>query len=130
MATAKRQARQFEGMSYRAVQRVNSKNQATLPKADQKWLKANGYKNVGWESVIALYQKIQSLIQQYEVEQTSLEDLFLEADRIGNKYLTAQEIADFNQRLAEEVEAIAELVDQQFPDTEAEMIDFSRGSRP
>lgn len=129
MANSKRKARQFEGMSYRALQRINSKNQARLQKADQKWLKANGFKNVGWENVIPLYQKIQEFLEKYQLEEMSLEELFLEADRIGNKYLTAEEIADFNQKLAQEVDAIADLVDQQFPDTEVEIIDFSKKSR-
>lgn len=56
----------------------------------------------------------------------SLEELFLEADRIGSKYQTPQEKADFNQQLSQEVAAIGELIDKQFPDTEMEVIDYSK----
>jgi len=120
------QARTFEGMSYREVQRSNSKNRDKLQKADRQWLKENGYKNVGWESVIRLYQKIQAFLDQ---EDSTLEDLFLEADRIGNKYLTPEEIAAFNQQLSEIVSEISEEIDRQFPDTEVESIDFSKSTK-
>ncbi|NDJ20352.1 hypothetical protein GS682_01550 [Nostoc sp. B(2019)] len=56
----------------------------------------------------------------------SLEELFLEADRIGNKYLTSKEIQEFNQQLSQEVAEIGEIIDQQFPDTEIEIIDYSK----
>jgi len=120
------QARTFEGMSYREVQRSNSENRDKLQKADRQWLKENGYKNVGWEFVIHLYQKIQAFLDQ---EDSTLEDLFLEADRIGNKYLTSEEIAAFNQQLSEVVSEISEEIDRQFPDTEVESIDFSKSTK-
>ncbi|MUG96650.1 hypothetical protein F7734_31650 [Scytonema sp. UIC 10036] len=55
----------------------------------------------------------------------TLEELFLEADRIGNKYLTPNEIEEFNQQLSKEVAEIGDLIEQQFPDTEIEIIDYS-----
>ncbi|MBD1845034.1 hypothetical protein H6F89_16830 [Cyanobacteria bacterium FACHB-63] len=119
-------SRTFEGRTYREVQRSNSNNRVKLQKDDRQWLKANGYRNVGWENVIQLYQKIQLLL---EVEDSTLEDLFLEADRIGSKYQTAEEIAAFNQELSEVVNEISDEIDRQFPDTEMESIDFSKKSR-
>ncbi|MBD2081816.1 hypothetical protein H6G01_18250 [Leptolyngbya sp. FACHB-17] len=113
-------------MAYREVQRSNSNNRVKLQQDDRQWLKANGYRNVGWENAIQLYQKIQLLL---EVEDSTLEDLFLEADRIGNKYQTPQEIAAFNQELSEIVNEISDEIDRQFPDTEIESIDFSKKSR-
>lgn len=106
-------------MSYREIQISNSKNKMNLDKEVKKWLKNNKYKNVGWNNVINLYQKIQELINT-----VTLEELFLEADRIGNKYLTAQEMEDYNRILAQTVNQIAEEIDCQFPDTENEIIDF------
>lgn len=116
-------------MSYREVQRANSDRRSKIPRKDQKWLKTNGYKNVGWDSVIKLYQKINDLLIQPDPNEDSLEELFLKADRIGNKYQTPAEIATFNQKLAAEVSEIAAQVDQQFPDSEIEIIDYSQPSR-
>lgn len=112
-------------MSYRQVQRANSKNRSKIHKEDQRWLKENSYRNVGWDNVTNLYQKIEEFLDKYRLEDLTLEELFLEADRIGNKYLTSQEIEEFNQRLSKEVNEIAEEFDKQFPDTEIEVIDFS-----
>jgi hypothetical protein len=120
--------RQFQNMSYREVQRTNSINRSKLHKKEQKWLKENGYKNLGWTNVISLYEKIEEFLEKSELEDLTLEDLFLEADRVGNKYLTAQEIEEFNQKMFTEVSKISEEVDKQFPDTEIEVIDFSRKS--
>jgi hypothetical protein len=117
--------RSFQGMSYKELQRTNSKNRTKLDHEAQKWLKSNSYKNVGWNNVINLYQKIEELRDKSQFEDMSLEELFLEADRIGNKYQTSQEKADFNQQLAAEVAAIGELIDKQFPDPEIEVIDYS-----
>lgn len=122
--------RSFNGMSYRDVQRANSNNRRKLHREDQKWLKAHQFKNAGWDNVVSLYEKINEFLAQYQLAGLSLEDLFLEADRIGNKYLTAEEIADFNQKLAQEVEQISEQIDQQFPDTEIEIIDFRATGKP
>jgi hypothetical protein len=118
-------AKQFNGFSYREVQQSNTERRPLLPKNNQQWLKANGYKNVGWGNVIRLYQKISEFLDGASLEDPTLEELFLQADRIGNKYLSDQEIAEFNQKLAKEVGEISELIDIQFPDTEIEIIDFS-----
>lgn len=126
MASKKSQKRNFNGMSYGEVQRANSENRSKLKKEDQKWLKDSGYKNVGWDNVITLYRKVEELLDKFPFEDMSLEELFLEADRIGNKYLTPEEIEEFNQQLSQEVTEIGELVDKQFPDTEMEVIDFSQ----
>ena len=125
---SKKTSRVFNGMNYRKVQSDNSKKRSRLQRKDQQWLKVNGYKNFGWNNVISLSQKIDEFLEQYKWKEWSLEDLFLEADRIGNKYLTHQEIANFNQRLSQEVNEIAEEIDRQFPDTEIEVIDSSNNS--
>jgi hypothetical protein len=125
MTNKKNKRINFNGMSYRQVQRANSKNRSKIHKEDQRWLKENSYRNVGWDNVTNLYQKIEEFLDKYRLEDLTLEELFLEADRIGNKYLTSQEIEEFNQRLSKEVNEIAEEFDKQFPDTEIEVIDFS-----
>jgi hypothetical protein len=125
---AKRQKQTLNGMSYREVQSSNTLNRAKLSKEDQKWLKENQYKNVGWDAVIKLHQKIEELLN--PLVDLTLEDLFLEADRIGSKYQTAEEIQEFNQQFAEEVSKVSETIDRQFPDTEIEVIDFSRSAKP
>lgn len=120
--------RNFKGMSYSELQRANSQNRNKLTQEDQKWLKTNGYKNVGWDNAIKLYEKVEDLLDKAKFEDLSLEELFLEADRVGNKYLTFEEIADFNQQMAQEVAEIGALVDQQFPDTKIEIIDYSQAA--
>ncbi|MBD1806393.1 hypothetical protein H6F98_13150 [Microcoleus sp. FACHB-SPT15] len=112
-------------MSYREVQRANSKERSKLQKEDQRWLKDNGYRNVGWDNIINLHEKTKEFLDKYQLKDLTIEELFLEADRIGNKYLTSQEIENFNQRLSKEVEGINDEIDKQFPDTEIEIIDFS-----
>ena len=62
-------------------------------------------------------------------DEFTLEQLFLEADRIGQKYQNPEEIAAFNQQMNAEVSEISDLIDQQFPDTEVEVIDYSQTSR-
>lgn len=126
MARQKSVKRYFQQMSYREVQQANSTNRSKLKTDAQKWLKANGYRNVGWDNVIKLYEKITEFLDNAKFEDMSLEDLFLEADRIGNKYQTPEEIDRFNQQLSQEVAEIGDLIDEQFPDTESEVIDFSR----
>ncbi|MEH1968171.1 hypothetical protein [Nostoc sp.] len=116
----------FRGMSYRVVQLANSKNRIKLHKKDQVWLKEKCFKNIGWDNVINLYQKIEEFIDSYQFEELTLEELFIEADRIGNRYLTSQEIKNYNQSLSKEVNEVAEEIDKQFPETEIEFIDFSQ----
>ena len=117
-------------MSYREVQLANSKNRNELSKADQQWLKNSGYKNVGWDKVIVLYKKIEELLRERDnLNDLSLGDLFLEADRIGNKYLTKEEITENNQKLAKANSVINDQIDKSFPDQEDEIIDFSDKSR-
>ena len=125
MANKKSQTRKFNGMSYHQVQRANSKKRTKLYKEDQKWLKDNDYRNIGWDKVINLFQKIEDFIDKYQLEDLTLEELFLESDRIGNKYLSSQDIEEFNQKLSQEVNEVAEEIDKQFPDSELEIIDFS-----
>ncbi|MGF2035909.1 MAG: hypothetical protein RMZ43_011430 [Nostoc sp. CmiVER01] len=126
MTEQKGKKNNFRGMIYRVVQLVNSKNRSKLHKKDQTWLKQNFYKNVGWDNVIKLYQKIEEFIGNYYLEELTLEELFIEADRIGNKYLTNQEINDYSQSLYKEVNGVAEEIDKQFPETEVEFIDFNK----
>ncbi|HAA32635.1 MAG TPA: hypothetical protein DCE56_39140 [Cyanobacteria bacterium UBA8553] len=130
MAGRKHQSRTFSGMGYHEVQRSNSIRRSKLAKIHQIWLKENGYKNVSWDNVIRLYQKINELLNQPDADdELTLEELFLEADRIGQKYQTCKEIEAFNQEMATEVIAISDLIDQQFPETEVEVIDYSQTSR-
>lgn len=130
MASRKRQSFTFSGMGYREVQRSNSGRRSKLPKTEQIWLTENGYKNVGWDNVIRLYQKINEFLAQPDADdEPTLEELFLEADRIGQKYQTREEIEAFNQQMAADVSAISDLIDHQFPETEVEVIDYSQTSR-
>ncbi|MEM9446917.1 MAG: hypothetical protein AAGA75_00105 [Cyanobacteria bacterium P01_E01_bin.6] len=127
MTSRKPQRRNFSGMSYREVQRSNSRRREQLPKQRRVWLKKNGYKNVGWENVIHLYQKINELIAESDDEPT-LEELFLQADRIGKKYQTSEELESFKQQMTAEVNAISTIIDQQFPETDVEVIDYRQSS--
>ena len=116
-------------MGYRDVQRSNSNRRSKLPKKEQSWLKENGYKNVGWDNVIKLYQKINELLLQPDPNEDTLEELFLKADRIGNKYQTPEEIKEFNQKLTAEVNKIADEIDRQFPESEMEFVDYSKTAK-
>lgn len=130
MTDKKSRKKLFQSMSYREVQLANSKNRNELSKADQQWLKNSGYKNVGWDKVIVLYKKIEELLRERDnLNDLSLGDLFLEADRIGNKYLTKEEITENNQKLAKANSVINDQIDKSFPDQEDEIIDFSDKSR-
>lgn len=122
---SKRKKRTFDGMGYREVQRSNSTRRRRLSKAQQRWLKAHHYKNVGWDNVIALYQKINDLIANDTEDGETLESLFLKAERIGNKYQTTEEREAFQKELSQVTAAVAETIEQQFPIAEAEYIDFS-----
>jgi hypothetical protein len=114
-------------LGYQALQKDNRIKRDRLSKADQAWLKFNGYNNVGWNNVIALFDKIQNLI---ELTKWSLEDLLLEVDRIGEKYQTPEEINSFQVAMVAEAEHVSDLIDQLFPDTEPEVIKFSHNHTP
>ena len=116
-------------MKYRQVQRKNSGNKNLLLKEQQKWLKQNGYSNLGWDNVINLFEKIKELQQQENLKSLSLEELFIEADRIGNKYLDNKEVVQRNLAIAKELDQIANLFDEQFPDNTVEVIDYARTPR-
>ena len=123
---SKNKKRLFSGMGYREVQRSNSNRRSHLPKKEQVWLKENDYKNVGWENVIKLYQKINELLLQPDPNEDTLEELFLKAERIGNKYQTPAEIREFNQKLSVAVNEVADEIDRQFPESEIEVVDYSK----
>ena len=126
--TSKRKSKKrlLSGMGYREVQRANSSRRNELSKAEQALLKKQGYKNVGWDNVIALYQRLNELSMAGGPVEDTLEELFLKADRIGNKYQTPEEILDFNRKLSAEVNEISNIVDRQFPESETEFVDYSR----
>jgi hypothetical protein len=119
-------AKTYQGLSYRSLQQQNSVNREKLSLDQKKWLKDNGYRNVGWDAAIQLHEKIMDFREQDELGDMSLESLFLEADRVGNKYQTPEEVEQFQQAMAQTANAIADQVDKQFPQTELEVIDFSR----
>lgn len=125
MASPKKLTKTFQGMTYREVQRSNSIQRKQLPKIQQKTIKEAGFRNVGWQNVIDLYQQIEKLV----TELPDLEDLFFEADRIGNKYQTAEERTDFQKKMAAVSMEMSELIDQQFPDTEVEIVSFKGKKR-
>ncbi|WP_346290876.1 hypothetical protein [Sphaerothrix gracilis] len=128
MTSSTSRSRSFNGMDYRSVQRTNTQRKNQLAKAEQAELKQKGYKNVGWDNVIKLYRRLELLLAAKE-DEPSLEDLFLQADRIGHKYQTAEEIQTFNQQLTQAVNTIADTVDRQFPEEDTEMIDYRPRSR-
>lgn len=125
MAKAKKHQRLFSGMGYREVQKSNASRRSKLPKAKQQELKKQGYKNVGWEHVINLYQAINAVEAELDLPEDSLEQLFIKADRIGNKYQTQEERSTFRQQLTTEVTKVANIIDKQFPETGRDSIDFS-----
>ena len=125
MANNKNKLRTFEGMKYRQVQRKNSRNKKLLLQEQQQWLKENGYRNLGWNHVVDLFKKIQEIQQEENIKSLSLEELFLEADRLGNKYLDSNEINERNLAIAKEVNQIADLFNEQFPDNTVEVIDYA-----
>jgi len=120
----KNTAKLFQSMTYRQVQKLNSQSRLTLRKDDQIWLKQQGFRNVGWSNVIKLYENISAILERYDQELPGLDELFIEADCIGNKYLDPNEIQEYQSKLADQNRLFEEQVDQRFPDTEVEMIDF------
>ncbi len=127
---AKSKARTYKTLTYKELQTHNKEARSQLKSTDRQWLKTNGYKNLGWNNTIALYEQIADLQSQYDLENDSLEDLFLQADRIGNKYQTPEEISAFQAEFASEANAIAELIEAQFPDHEPEIIDYGTQHQP
>ncbi|MFN7714397.1 MAG: hypothetical protein ACK5QS_02810 [Pseudanabaenaceae cyanobacterium] len=120
----KNTAKLFQSMTYRQVQKLNSQSRLTLRKDDQIWLKQQGFRNIGWSNVIKLYENISAILERYDQELPGLDELFIEADCIGNKYLDPNEIQEYQSKLADQNRLFEEQVDQRFPDTEVEMIDF------
>jgi hypothetical protein len=118
--------KEFNGMGYRQVQRSNSDNKAKMQSERIQLLKNSGYKNVGWEKVTQLYLKIQEMSISPYLKNWSLDELFLEADRIGRKYQSVDEITTFDKQFTILSQEIDDEIDRCFPDTEVETIDFSR----
>jgi hypothetical protein len=118
--------KEFNGMTYRQVQQSNSEDKAKLKPEEIKLIKNSGYKNVGWDKVIQLYQKIQEMLDSSYRGDWSMGELFMEAERIGNKYQSDAEIATFDRKLALVSQEIEDEIDRYFPDTEVEIIDFAR----
>lgn len=116
--------REFNGMSYRQLQRLNSNNKSKLKYEEVQLLKNGGYKNIGWDKVKDLYLRIEELLNAVYRNGWNLDELFLEANRIGNKYQSAEEIFIHNQELARIVANIDEEIDRHFPDNEIEIIGY------
>ncbi|WP_029681741.1 hypothetical protein, partial [Picosynechococcus sp. NKBG15041c] len=114
----------YKGMSYRKLQRWNKEHRSLLEKKYQIWLKQNSYQNIGWDRVIKLHEKILDLKRETEIHNMSLEELFLESDRIGEKYQTSQEKKDFQERFQHIIESISIVAEKIFPDDEVEFVDF------
>ena len=118
--------KEFDSMGYRQVQRSNSDNKSKMKSEDIQLLKNSGYKNVGWEKVTQLYLKIEEMLTSPYRENWSLDELFLEADRIGQKYQSVDEIATFEKQFTMLSQEIDDEIDRHFPDTQVEIIDFSK----
>ena len=118
--------KEFDGMGYRQVQRSNSDNKSKMKSEEIQLLKNSGYKNVGWKKVTQLYLKIEEMLTSPYRENWSLDELFLEADRIGRKYQSVDEIATFEKQFTMLSQEIDDEIDRHFPDTQVEIIDFSK----
>jgi hypothetical protein len=121
MATRK----EFQGLGYRQLQRVNSTQKQQLQAEELITLKNEGHKNTGWESIICLQRRIQELLTSVYRAGWDLDQLFLEADRIGQKYQSPTEIAVYEEKITLLSVEIDDVIDEQFPDTEVEIISFS-----
>jgi len=62
------------------------------------------------------------------IDDRSLEDLFLESERIGNKYQTKEEREKFQSEMNQIVGQISEEIDRQFPE-QGSVVDYSKPSR-
>jgi hypothetical protein len=118
--------KEFNGMGYRQIQQSNSDNKTKLKPEEIKLLKNTGYRNVGWDKVIQLYPKIQEMLDSPYRGDWSLGELFVEADRIGQKYQYDDEIETFERKFEIVSQEIETEIDRHFPDTEVEIIDFAR----
>jgi hypothetical protein len=116
----------FNGMSYRQVQRSNSENKIKLQSEELQLLRNSGFKNIGWDKVIQLHVKIQELLDSPYRLNWTLSELFVEAERIGNKYQSPAEIMEFEQHFTAISQEIEVEIDRCFPDTVLEIIDFSK----
>lgn len=113
----KKGQKQYNGKNYRELQSHNKKQRQGLSPPEQQQLKKEGYKNLGWKNVIALWEKLQEIQLLKEVEETTLESLFIDATRIGRKYLTDKEMNDFYQELAQVNQEISDQIDEIFSDS-------------
>lgn len=124
-----RQKRTFLGMSYREVQKWNSEQRKKCDRLQQQQLKQLGHRNVGWESVVGLYLALEALINPAPEPESdlSLEELFLEASRIGDKYQTDADRAKFKEEFDREIAEINAIIEEQFPQPQTvEFIDYSQ----
>jgi hypothetical protein len=127
---SKQKKSSHRGFNYREIQIENSRLRQQLTDENRSILKTEGYRNVGWIHVIALFDKICDMLEVQKLAGLGLESLFLEADRIGNKYQSSAEVQAFQAAMAIESEAIAEIIDHTWPDEEPESIDFSNSQTP
>lgn len=58
-----------------------------------------------------------------------LEDLFIQSERIGNKYQSKEERDRFQKQLNAEVAGVSDIIDRQFKDEAIEVVDFSQRRR-
>ena len=119
------QVRFYNGMKYRQLQSYNTQKRQSLTEEKKQWLKSNDYRNIGWEKIIKLYEKITEFLPKDSLQDISLEDIFLEADRIGNKYQNSEEIHKLNQQLSQINQEISDEIDKHFPDDEIVFLNFS-----
>jgi Holliday junction resolvasome RuvABC endonuclease subunit len=119
------QVRFYNGMKYRQLQSYNTQKRQSLTEEKKQWLKSNDYRNIGWEKIIKLYEKITEFLLKDSLQDMSLEDIFLEADRIGNKYQNSEEIHKLNQQLSQINQEISDEIDKHFPDDEIVFFNFS-----
>jgi hypothetical protein len=70
---------------------------------------------------LVLYTKIQEMLDSPYRGNWSLDELFVEADRIGKKYQSGDEIETFERKFAIVSQEIEEEIERCFPDTEAEV---------
>jgi hypothetical protein len=121
-----RKKQKFQGMGYREVQKSNSENWKKLDRQQQKALKEKGHRNIGWLFVTRLYLGIEDLNQDLHTDDTTLEELFLNASWIGDKYQTNEDKLAFRKALDQAIEETQILIDEHFPGGDIQMIDYSK----